>query len=121
MITNERGTDTYEGDWKDDKRDGKGKMKYGDFEYEGDWKDDKRDGKGIAKYLNGEIYEGEWERNMRHGKGMQKNKNGHITQTGKWIDDRFVEDVTSYFTSEFGGGKTTKRTRKHRKTRKLRN
>ena len=53
-------TGFYEGDWKKDKREGKGKDTWtvdpwkGDV-YEGDFKDDQRHGKGIYKYNNGNI------------------------------------------------------------------
>ena len=56
--------DRYEGDWCNDKKDGKGKLRYsvglinydnGD-KYSGDWKDDKRDGKGDICFYNRVFY-----------------------------------------------------------------
>ena len=42
----------YEGEFKNDKREGKGIMLYNDGDkYEGEFKDDKKDGKGIY-YFN---------------------------------------------------------------------
>ena len=38
--------------------------------YEGEWVNDKRDGKGFEKYSNGNYYEGEFSRNKAHGKGV---------------------------------------------------
>ena len=35
--------------------------------YEGDWKEDKRTGKGICKYQNGDVYEGDFLNNNKHG------------------------------------------------------
>jgi hypothetical protein len=37
--------------------------------YEGDWKNDKRHGKGSLSYNNGDRYEGEWKDNLRDGEG----------------------------------------------------
>ena len=44
----------YEGEFKMDKREGKGTMYYvnGD-KYEGDWKNDKFEGKGLYNFING--------------------------------------------------------------------
>ena len=37
--------------------------------YDGQWKDDKRHGDGKMIYYNGYIYEGEFENDVRHGQG----------------------------------------------------
>lgn len=37
--------------------------------YGGDWKDDKKEGKGIMYYNNGDKYGGEWSNDIRNGKG----------------------------------------------------
>jgi hypothetical protein len=37
--------------------------------YEGDFKDDKFEGKGIYKFANGEFYDGEWLDDNINGKG----------------------------------------------------
>jgi hypothetical protein len=61
--------DVYEGELKDDKRNGKGKFvcKTGTL-YEGDWKDDKKHGKGTMRD-NEDTYDGNWVGDLRHGKG----------------------------------------------------
>ena len=53
--------DKYEGDWKNDVKEGKGIYYYkkGGF-YEGDFINDKREGNGIMIYDNGNKYDGEW-------------------------------------------------------------
>ena len=53
--------DSYEGDWINNKRNGKGKYiwKDGDI-YEGDWANNKRIGKGRMLYANGDSFEGDW-------------------------------------------------------------
>ena len=51
----------YEGDYKNDKREGKGIMYWNDgARYEGDFKNDKREGKGIMYYNDGEKENGSW-------------------------------------------------------------
>ena len=38
-------------------------------EYQGEFKDDLRDGKGIHKWSDGKIYNGEWNNGLKHGQG----------------------------------------------------
>ena len=38
--------------------------------YEGEWKNDDREGKGILNYKNGDRYDGEWKNDKREGKGI---------------------------------------------------
>ena len=43
-------------------------MLYGNGEtYEGEWRSDKRHGYGILKDSYGEIYNGDWENDLYHG------------------------------------------------------
>ena len=35
--------------------------------YEGDWKDDKRNGRGVVKLANGDTYEGDWKDDIFNG------------------------------------------------------
>ena len=46
--------------------------------YEGEWKSDKREGKGINIWTTGEVYEGEWKSGKREGKGRNKWTNGDV-------------------------------------------
>ena len=84
----------YEGEWKDDKKNGKGiyiSSHYFNCEkniglkYEGDFFNDKFEGFGIAIYSNGDKYEGEWKNNKQYGKGTLTNIGG-TKYTGDWID-----------------------------------
>jgi hypothetical protein len=78
--------DVYEGDWKDNKRDGKGKMTFANGDvYEGDWKDNKRDGKGKETFANGNVYEGDWKDDKRNGKGKETWANDYVYE-GDWKD-----------------------------------
>ena len=93
----------YDGNWKDNKKEGKGSFFYsdkgevykGDFvndlpngkgiyyfkngdRYEGMFKDGKKHGEGIIFYRNGDKYKGEFKNDLKHGKGEYKNKFGQI-------------------------------------------
>jgi hypothetical protein len=62
---------SYEGEWKNDKKEGKGTYIYGSGygKYVGSFKDDKKSGLGKMTYYNGSSYEGEWEDDEREGEG----------------------------------------------------
>eukprot|EP00824_Muranothrix_gubernata_P009735 TRINITY_DN22441_c0_g1_i1.p1 TRINITY_DN22441_c0_g1~~TRINITY_DN22441_c0_g1_i1.p1 ORF type:complete len:393 (+),score=76.77 TRINITY_DN22441_c0_g1_i1:41-1180(+) len=78
--------DTYEGDWKKGKRDGRGKMEYSDGEiYDGDWRDNKPHGNGCHRYEDGSTYVGEWRRGVRHGHGVYTSQSSRYD--GDWKDD----------------------------------
>ena len=69
----------YEGDFKNDKREGKGifYMNNGD-RYEGDFKNGLRDGKGIFYYNNGDREMGDYLNDKRFGKHVTLKMNGEI-------------------------------------------
>jgi antitoxin component YwqK of YwqJK toxin-antitoxin module len=51
----------YEGEFKNNKREGKGIFYYNNGDrYEGDYKNDKREGKGILYFNDGDRYEGDF-------------------------------------------------------------
>ena len=59
---------TYEGSWKEDKRDGYGMLKViGHYTYYGEWSSNSRTGYGVLLYDDGHKEEGEW-------------RNGHMKQ-----------------------------------------
>jgi hypothetical protein len=77
----------YEGDLKDGKRHGKGKMIYNNGDvYEGDWKEGKRHGKGKMIYNEGDVYEGEWKKGKKHGKGKMTYNEGDVYE-GDWKEN----------------------------------
>jgi regulator of replication initiation timing len=51
--------------------------------YEGEWKKDKRDGLGIARYSSGDVYDGQWQRGKRQGHGVMYIEAGD-TYIGGW-------------------------------------
>ena len=62
--------DRYEGDYKDGRMDGKGKYFYANRDhYEGDYKNGRMDGKGRYFYANGSRYEGDYKNDQEDGKG----------------------------------------------------
>jgi len=78
----------YQGEWRDNKRNGKGKfIDHDNNEYNGDWKDDKRQGIGVMRYCNGETFSGEWQNDCRNGKGSYKYSNGDRYK-GEYRNDR---------------------------------
>jgi len=101
----------YEGQWKNNQRNGNGKMiwkngewkndrygddkyifKNGDF-YEGQWKNDQRNGNGKMTYANGNIFEGNFKDNVENGNGKKTYTNGDFCY-GDWkngkMEGKFV-------------------------------
>ncbi|KAI8615899.1 hypothetical protein BC830DRAFT_1063912 [Chytriomyces sp. MP71] len=77
----------YAGEWKHDKREGKGTYFYEDGSwYEGMWANDQKDGWGRMNYIDGAVYEGEWHKEMRHGQGILLSPSGDRYE-GMWLDD----------------------------------
>jgi len=71
---------------KGGQKHGNGKMKYDNGnEYDGQWKNNKRDGKGTTKYTpSGNVYTGTWKTGKRHGFGVfHINKTGDVYR-GNW-------------------------------------
>ena len=86
----------YEGEYKNGKRNGKGKEYNleGQLEYEGDFKNGKRDGIGKL-YSKGTIlvYEGEYKNGKRNGKGKSFQK-GKVVFEGEFIDEEIYKGKT---------------------------
>ena len=82
----------YEGDWKDDRRHGKGTVTYAAPDggvaekFEGDWSDGRMHGYGKYLYTDGGIYEGEWLDGKMHGRGLYTFPNGN-KYDGEWQND----------------------------------
>ena len=77
LITNKL---IYEGEFVNDKIEGKGKIKFlkSGIEYEGTFINDNIEGYGKFKWINGDIYEGEVKNNKMHGNGVYYYKNGKV-------------------------------------------
>ena len=75
----------YEGEFKHNKKHGKGIFRHADGSfYDGKWKDDKAHSQGTLKYVNGDFYEGGWRYNKFHGKGTLNRQHafGYIYKGG---------------------------------------
>ena len=81
--------DSYEGEWIDNKRNGKGKYTWKDGDiYEGDWVNNKRIGKGKMLYVNGDSFEGEWIDTDKNRNSFKNNfllLDENINGTGKYV------------------------------------
>jgi hypothetical protein len=82
--------DLYEGNWVNDKMEGKGIYYYSNGErYEGELKSDKVNGTGTYFYADGSKYIGEWKDGNRHGKGILI-KGSIVLNDGCWRDNEYV-------------------------------
>ena len=69
----------YQGDFNNNKREGKGIYYYNNGnKYIGDWKNGLKEGKGILYYNNGNKYIGDFKNNLREGKGKIYFNDGQI-------------------------------------------
>ena len=78
---------SYDGEYKDDKRHGRGKFTYPDGRiYEGGWKDDNFDGYG-TEIFHTHTYKGHWLNGKKNGKGFCRYSNGSYYR-GQWRDNK---------------------------------
>ena len=76
--------DVYEGQWKDNERNGQGIMRFADGEvYVGTWKDGKMHGYGTYTFENGDVYEGQWKGGKKDGYGTYTFEDGDVYE-GQW-------------------------------------
>lgn len=76
------------GQWKANKKHGKGRMKYADGSiYEGDWEQDQRHGYGILRLSNGDYYQGNWKNDKKDGDGKYFYKSRGRVLVGEWAKD----------------------------------
>ena len=106
--------DLYEGNWENDKRNGKGRLLYGQDGcigvYVGEFLDDKRNGKGrYYDAVKEEIFEGEWNNDKKNGEGTLAKRQTCEVITGDLRNDMFEgkqrydkvlpkADIEMYFT-----------------------
>jgi hypothetical protein len=85
--------DSYSGNWRNGRAEGKGILKYVDGNrYSGDWKDGKADGQGTMNYADGTKYIGEWKSSVAHGKGTLFDVDGTILYSGIWDLGKMVSE-----------------------------
>ena len=70
-------------------RNGKGILYYknGNIKYEGNYLNDKKDGKGKYIFEDGNYYIGHWKNDLKNGTGSEYDKNGNIIFKGEYIND----------------------------------
>jgi len=87
--------DQYIGEWKDGKYERGTYIKKDRhmlellWTYDGDWKDNKRHGKGTITWADGSKYVGEWKNGWKHGKGTYTDTKGKST-SGRYEYDKKV-------------------------------
>jgi len=112
---------TYEGEFKNGKRNGKGKFVFDHgATYEGEVKDDKYDGYGKEVYSDGSYYEGEFKNGKYAGHGKKYSsdgnlidvyKDGEIIKVGCVEGDcqngtgKYIVSDGNYYKGEFKNGK----------------
>ena len=85
--------DVYEGELKDDKRNGQGKMTYANGDaYEGTWVDGQRSGEGTYTWADStedvpHFYTGLWMNDKKNGQGIMNFANGGVYK-GEFVDDK---------------------------------
>ena len=81
----------YIGQWLNDKENGKGIIYYknGNIKYDGDFVNGKYEGNGILIDENGEYYKGQWLNGKGHGKGIEYYKNGNIKYDGDFVNNQY--------------------------------
>ncbi len=72
------------GEWRNDKKNGKGILKlYNGHVFQGSWDDDQFVG-GTVTFSNGDRYDGELLNQNRHGFGTYNYKNNNTEYRGRW-------------------------------------
>ena len=85
------GGQTYEGEWHEGKRHGKGVLSYNQDKtilYTGSWELGLRSGYGQMKYASGNVYEGHWKADRKCGRGAMSWKSVDEFYVGDWCDDK---------------------------------
>jgi len=89
----------YEGEWKDDRWNGKGTHTTAVFVYVGDFVRGKKEGFGKCEYESGAYYEGPWKEGKEHGSfGIYVDNNSWETKyEGEWENgQRIGKGVVTY-------------------------
>ena len=112
IIIEYENRDHYIGDLINDIPNGKGKKmnRQGIIKYEGEFVDDKYEGKGTYYMETGEYYEGEFKNGTMNGEGKQFYRNNDVKYEGHFIDGKFegigkfIWDNGEYYIGEFKDG-----------------
>ena len=99
---NYEGNLVYEGEYLNGKRNGKGRIYYGNnlptLKYEGEFSNGKKHGKGIEYDIDKHLkYEGEFLNGKKHGKGKEYIYKFTFTLYGKYIEQNYLLFEGEYF------------------------
>ncbi|WP_159519436.1 MORN repeat-containing protein [Sunxiuqinia indica] len=84
----------YWGEWKDDKREGKGTFVWeNEQRFVGEFKNNLRNGKGILFYPNGNQLEGTWVNDTLQGAVTLKSQDGKIIEESIFEDNQKIRDL----------------------------
>ena len=73
----------YEGEIRDNKRNGQGRYAWNDGNsYDGQWADDRKEGRGKFVWDSGDAYEGDYYNDKRDGQGTKTYANGDLYEVG---------------------------------------
>ena len=101
--------DSFEGNYREGLREGKGIYKYTDGSiYDGEWKTGKQDGRGVYKLADGRVYDGEWKDGKQDGYGVGKDATGKVIYDGQWKNGEPVKDGQAVGSSSGGALKADK-------------
>lgn len=96
LYTYKDGTE-YEGAFRDDKKHGKGSMKFANnARFQGYFKEGIREGEGTFKYANGDIYSGQFTAGKKHGTGTYVYAGTKYHMTGEWMEGQFVKGIWEF-------------------------
>eukprot|EP01060_Flectonema_neradi_P020180 TRINITY_DN276_c0_g3_i1.p1 TRINITY_DN276_c0_g3~~TRINITY_DN276_c0_g3_i1.p1 ORF type:complete len:692 (+),score=107.40 TRINITY_DN276_c0_g3_i1:2297-4372(+) len=90
----------YEGELRDQRRDGTGTYTYTRGEnFDGTWRNDKRHGQGVLSMTTGHRYEGDWQNDFMSGTGREQFVKGEV-YTGNYANGRMTgKGVLDYNTT----------------------
>jgi hypothetical protein len=82
----------YDGEYVDNKKQGLGTYNAPDGgKYIGYWYEDKRHGQGVYNYPSGDKYKGEWKNGAKHGRGTYTYAGIDSSITGTWSNGQCVD------------------------------
>ena len=97
----------YEGEWKNNLKDGIGKMTFGtEAEYTGHFTQGKRSGEGVYKYLKTkDLYSGSWKNGLKHGKGTFIFYDTKMKLVGDWFNGQIIRGKWIFANGTYFEGK----------------
>lgn len=88
MVNARTNTVVYDGEWRQDMKEGQGRLLYDQGTYLGGFVGDLFHGRGKLSWRNGDVYDGDFVRGDRTGRGILKFANGDV------YDGEFVNGVS---------------------------